>query len=197
MALRDGTAARAAPPVPPTNTPVPPAPVPPTQPPVPQPPQPAQPTPTLNPVVPGSISGSVAPLIGPAGTIFTFSISGFQPGEQISSWVTDPNLAVTTPPFNLAFTADGQGNATGLQLNSTGYISGVWAITFQGLRSNHQSILYFRVGPQPPPPPPPGAPTATTQPVPPPPPRSGHPGAGDPGAAAPAAPAGAGDGQPR
>ncbi len=164
--------------VPPTATRVPPTAVPPTA------TQPPGPTPTLNPVVPPSQGGQVTPLIGLAGTTFTMNIFGFLPGEQISAWVTDPNFIVTTPSFNLALHADATGNANAIPLNSTGYISGVWAVTFQGLTSNHQSIIYFRVGPQPPPPPPPGAvtpvppppppsqPTATAQPPPPPPPPS-------------------------
>jgi hypothetical protein len=151
-------------PVPPTA--IPPAPVPPTNTPG---PQPAQPTPTLNPVVPPSRDAVVSPLIGPAGTTFMMNIAGFQPGEQISSWITDPNFTVTTPSFNLAIRADANGAANAIPVNSSGYISGVWAVSFQGLNSNHQSVVYFRVGPQPPPPPPPPPPGQAT-PVPPPPP---------------------------
>ena len=155
------------PPAPPTSTRVPPAP--PANTPV--PPQPAQPTPTLNPVVPPSRDAVVSPLIGPVGTTFTMNIAGFQPGEQISAWITDPNFVISTPSFSLAIRADANGAANAIPVNSTGFISGVWAVTFQGLNSNHQSVVYFRVGPQPPPPPPPGQPTAVPPtPVPPPPP---------------------------
>ena len=159
------------------GTPLPPTPVPPTRvPPTPTTRPPPQPTQPIDPVVPPSQNARVAPLSGLAGTVFTINITGFQAGESITSWFTNPAFQVA--PTNFSLTADGNGVVNGIQVNSTGFAEGIWAVTFEGQASQRQAIAYFRVGVPPPPPPvltptpvpPPPTPVPPTQAPPPPPP---------------------------
>ncbi|HMA36459.1 MAG TPA: hypothetical protein VKY74_18525, partial [Chloroflexia bacterium] len=143
--------------VPPTNppptqrpTPIPP---PPTFPVPTLPPSPAPPTATPGPGVPPSVGGDVSPLLGPAGTIFTVNVNGFQPHEPVAAWLTAPRGTVTV--LTLAAGPGSDGQIRGISVNSAGFQNGVWALTVAGANSKHQSIVFFRVGTPPPPPPPP------------------------------------------
>jgi hypothetical protein len=81
---------------------------------------------------------------GPWGTTFTISIRGFRANEQVSFWLTAPDgrTAGTPAPVNA-----GQHNGS-LQLpisTNQAWAAGIWAVTFEGAASKHQSIAYFRV----------------------------------------------------
>jgi hypothetical protein len=102
--------------------------------------------------VPAGVSGSVRPLCGPLGTIFDIRINGFQPNEAISYWFTLPSgeVAGTEEPVEI-------GNHSGslsLPLDSSILeglpgVEGIWSVTFEGASSRHQSIVYFKITPDP------------------------------------------------
>src|SRR5690349_7772079 len=52
---------------------------------------------------PPSVSSTVEPACGPAGTTFVFTIFGFQPNEPLSFWFTDPEgfVAGTEEPLDI------------------------------------------------------------------------------------------------
>ena len=159
-----------APPVPPTQVPTPPPFV--TPPPratatatAPAPPPTATAAPAST-ALPAATSGSVTPLQGPAGTLFVANMNGFVQKETLAAWFTAPDGRVI--PFALSNGVTSDGEIKSIVLNSSGFADGVWGFTVNGQTSNHQGIVYFRVG-NPPPPPPPPAPASAT-PIPPPPP---------------------------
>jgi hypothetical protein len=93
---------------------------------------------------------------GPAGTTFGFIGSGFQPGEDVSAYITFPDQAVCGPPDcapPTPFKADDNGTLSiGLTVRS-GAPLGVWATTMEGLTTHNKAIGYFKViGNSPPPP---------------------------------------------
>ncbi len=156
-----------APPAPPTRVPPPPpfvtppaaatataTAVPPTAPPVP-----------VSTALPAAKDGSVTPLQGPAGTTFVANVTGFSEKETVAAWLTTPDGKVIPVPLTNKPTAGGEIN--GISINSSGFADGIWALTVNGQTSNHQSIVYFRVG-NPPPPPAPATPTSVPPPPPPP-----------------------------
>jgi hypothetical protein len=89
---------------------------------------------------------TVTPKCGPLGTQFLVSITGFTPNEPLSFWLTDPhgNVVGTAAPLN----GQHPGHIENLPLNTGGggFYEGVWAITFEGAQSHHQSIGRFRIG---------------------------------------------------
>jgi hypothetical protein len=137
--------AKQAPPAQPTAAPAP------TQPPAP----PAQPTATPVPPtadcsqgVPDPKDATVNPKCGPVGTVFLITAHGFNPNESISFWLTDPdqNVLGTPAPVNI-------GNHPGSFndqfdssfLSGVSGVDGIWAITYEGKDSHHQSIVWFKI----------------------------------------------------
>ncbi len=114
--------------------------------------------------IPDPKSATIKPTnCGPIGTTYQIHITGFNPGEKISYWLTLPDGEVfgTETPLDA-------GNHPGALddvfdssfLDSLGNDAlGIWAVTYQGETSGHQSIVWFKVLPKTAPPPPP-----TTQP---------------------------------
>lgn len=99
-------------------------------------------------VRPPNVDATVEPQEGPPGTRFQITLSGFQPGEKVSIWLTYPNQAVEPAPE--LGEADANGNATlfgnsPISVNTTNGAAGVWALTGQGDSSNKTSIGYFTV----------------------------------------------------
>lgn len=99
-------------------------------------------------VRPANLSATVEPQEGPPGTRFQVTLSGFQPGEKVSIWVTFPNQSVEPAPELGEANADGVatlfGNAP-INVNTTNAAPGVWALTGKGDSSDHTSIGYFTV----------------------------------------------------
>jgi hypothetical protein len=115
---------------------------PPAPPATPAPPTPADPCAD----VPAPVSGSVNPNCGPGGTIFTFVGRGFQPGENVGVYIT-PDQSVFGAPFQVE--ADGSGVADGVSFRSDpSFPTGIYAITYEGVRSKHKAILYFKIIPR-------------------------------------------------
>lgn len=94
--------------------------------------------------VPASVRATVAPAHGWPGTVFRVTITGFQPSEPISFWLTAPDGSVvgTPRPLNIG---QHTGNLRDIWPTDDRWASGLWAVTYQGDRSNNQSIVYFRI----------------------------------------------------
>jgi hypothetical protein len=73
------------------------------------------------------------------GTTLTFNVDGFQAGESINTWTTDPNGFALAQPGT---TADSAGKAT-YSLSTLGYMTGHWNLTFHGQTSKHDVIKSF------------------------------------------------------
>jgi hypothetical protein len=116
---------------------------------------PARPTPTVvqptpcDQGVPDAKDATVSPKCGPIGTVFQISAHGFEPNEQISFWITLPDQTVlgTVRPVDI-------GNHPGSfsdrfdsrQVAALGArANGIWAITYQGKSSGHQSVVWFKI----------------------------------------------------
>lgn len=100
---------------------------------------------------PDNINAVVDPPEAPAGTIFAVTLFGFQPGENVSIWLTLPDQSVEEA--SELGVADANGEATlfggtpiSIFTNRSDPI-GVWALTGQGSRSGNMSIGYFTVQP--------------------------------------------------
>jgi hypothetical protein len=114
--------------------------------------------------IPDPKSATIKPTnCGPIGTVYEIHITGFTPGEKISYWLTLPDGLVfgTEQPFdagNHPGALDDEFDSSDLDLLGDDAL-GIWAITYQGEQSAHQSIVWFKVLPATPP-----APGPTTQP---------------------------------
>jgi hypothetical protein len=108
-------------------------------------PTPVAPPGTPLPGLPPAIDAIIVPLSASAGTPFQVTINGFLPGENIVSWFTAPDGAARDARFNLVAGSDG--TVHGLSISTIGMSPGVWAITYHGKQSNHESIAYFLLTP--------------------------------------------------
>ncbi len=100
---------------------------------------------------PDNINAFVDPAEAPAGTIFAVTLFGFQPGENISIWLTLPDQSVEEAPEPGVADANGEATLFGetpisVFTNQSDPI-GVWALTGQGSRSGNMAIGYFTVQP--------------------------------------------------
>ncbi len=94
--------------------------------------------------IPAQQNMVVTPECGPGGTAFSFSGSGFQPGETVSIYVTLPDQAVLEAPFQRD--ADGNGRVIGIGLNSDRtFPPGIWGITMEGLTTHNKAIGRFKI----------------------------------------------------
>jgi hypothetical protein len=94
--------------------------------------------------VPASINATLRPSnCVPAGTQLEIDVFGFQPNEQVGFWITDPDQSVngTVETVNIG----SEGAVFGIPIDTTGVTQGIWAMTFRGVESGHQSVAYFRV----------------------------------------------------
>jgi hypothetical protein len=97
------------------------------------------------PTIPGPVDASIDPNSAPAGTPLEVSLSDFQPGEDIVSWFTAPDGSARDARINLKAGPDGK--VEGVTVPTDGFAPGLWAITFHGKGSNHESIGYFYLSP--------------------------------------------------
>jgi hypothetical protein len=98
------------------------------------------------------VSGTIDPLCGPIGTFYNIHISGFTPNEKISFWLTLPDGEVfgTEEPLDVGThngALDDFFDSSDLEGLPPSLVEGIWAITYQGDSSHHQSIVYFKVTP--------------------------------------------------
>jgi hypothetical protein len=94
--------------------------------------------------IPASVNQTVSPRCGQRGTTFNFSGSGFQPGELVGVYATQPDGSVFGAPFQVEADAALVVDGITLRNDSTSQL-GVWANTFEGTSSGHHSIGYFKV----------------------------------------------------
>lgn len=100
-------------------------------------------------ILPANFSARVEPHEAPAGTSFAISLSGFQPGEEISIWVTLPDQSVIPAPE--MGVADHHGNVVLFGVSpfviatEAGDLAGVWAVSARGNTHNQTAIVYFIV----------------------------------------------------
>jgi hypothetical protein len=96
--------------------------------------------------VPPSVNAVVQPPVGPIGTVFAAQGRGFQPGENIGVYATAPDQTVYGAPFQVVADANGLSEVVFFQ-SGRGDPPGVYALTFEGVRSGHRAIAYFRILP--------------------------------------------------
>ncbi len=102
-------------------------------------------TPAAQVAVPPSVDAEVSESSAPTGTPIDISLTGFRPGEDIVSWFTAPDATAGAAPYNLKAGPDGKVERVSVQ--TKGFVLGLWAITFHGKGSNHESIAYFALTP--------------------------------------------------
>jgi polysaccharide biosynthesis protein PslG len=98
---------------------------------------------------PDNVNATVAPATGPAGTTFTAQLFGFEPGEQVSIWLTLPDQSVLPAP-EIATANDAgvaiYGGSDAINIfTSEGDPPGLWVLTGQGNASGRQALGYFTV----------------------------------------------------
>jgi len=124
--------------------------------PTPPPPTPRPAQATATPVasscqgVPDAKDATVTPKCGPVGTNFQITAQGFIPGEQISFWLTLPDGSVAGTPKpvdagNHPGSFRDEFDSTGLDAVFGSDTYGIWAVTYEGAVSHHQSIVWFKI----------------------------------------------------
>ncbi len=99
--------------------------------------------------IPGSQNTTITPICGPQGTDFAFEGRGFQPGEDVGIYVTEPSQAVFGAPFQETADSAGTVSGIGLQTDRT-FDPGIWAVTMEGTTTHNKAIGYFKItGPGP------------------------------------------------
>ena len=95
--------------------------------------------------IPASNNVTVRPRnCAPAGTLFLFDATGFQPGENVGVYITLPDQSVFGAPFQVQ--ANSSGQAGGVSFSTArNFPQGVWAITFEGVTSRRVAIGYFKI----------------------------------------------------
>lgn len=89
-----------------------------------------------------SPSASV-PVKATAGTIVTYTATGFNAGENVAAWVTPPDGSAVTALDQIQASSTGQATA------STSFATaGLWQITLHGLVSGHEVVGKYQVSAQ-------------------------------------------------
>src|SRR5437762_6742118 len=73
------------------------------------------------------------------GTVFLFIGHGFQPGENVGVYVTDPTQAVYGAPFQVEAASDGSAGPVSFTTSSN-FPTGIWAMTMEGTSSHTRAI---------------------------------------------------------
>jgi hypothetical protein len=94
--------------------------------------------------VPESINAAIKPNCGPGGTVFAAIGGGFDKNENIGVYVTAPDQTVFGAPFQVQ--ADSSGTSSIVTFSTQpGFPTGIYAISFEGVKSHHKAIAYLRV----------------------------------------------------
>lgn len=86
---------------------------------------------------------SVTPTSGPAGTTFTFRLSGFDNGERVGYWLNVPNGTVLAIGNNSTYAPSGQ--LTVVWTSQVGVPLGFWQLVAVGVSSDRQRVVPFEV----------------------------------------------------
>ncbi len=80
------------------------------------------------------------PVKATAGTVVTYTATGFNAGETVYAWVTPPDASAVTPLASV------QASSTGRATTSTTFGStGLWQITLHGRDSGHEVVGRYQV----------------------------------------------------
>jgi hypothetical protein len=94
--------------------------------------------------VPESVNAAIKPNCGPGGTVFAAVGGGFDKNENIGVYVTAPDQTVFGAPFQVQ--ADSSGTSSVVTFSTQpGFPTGIYAISFEGVKSHHKAIAYLRV----------------------------------------------------
>lgn len=106
----------------------------------------AAPAPTAAPQtgVPASQDAAVQPISGAQGTKFTAVGTGFKSGENIGVYITEPGGSVFGAPFQVQANDSGTSDVVSVYTDSS-WPAGVYAISFEGVKSHHKAIAYFQI----------------------------------------------------
>lgn len=100
--------------------------------------------PAADPGLPASQNAAAEPQVAAAGTTFAFAAYGFEPGEKAGVYVTAPNQAVVGAPFQVNTDDKGFTEVVTFRTQSD-FPQGVYAVTFEGVKSGRKAIAYFRI----------------------------------------------------
>lgn len=98
------------------------------------------------PPIPDPIDATLEPTTTSLGLPIEVSLSGFQPGEDIVSWFTAPDSSARDARINVKAGPDG--SVESVTVPTDALAVGLWAITFHGKSSNHESVAYFYLSPR-------------------------------------------------
>ncbi|NNJ11578.1 hypothetical protein EKD04_014670 [Chloroflexales bacterium ZM16-3] len=94
--------------------------------------------------IPASVNAYVEPNCGPGGTVFGAIGGGFASGESIGFYVTAPDQSVIGTPDQVKADKDGISGVAAFY-SSVNSAPGIYAISFEGVKSHHKAIGYFRI----------------------------------------------------
>lgn len=94
--------------------------------------------------IPENINAYVEPNCGPGDMIFAAIGSGFAPGENVGVYATAPDQRVLGAPFQVRADRDGISDVVTFHPGANAPL-GIYAITFEGVKSHNKAIGYFRV----------------------------------------------------
>jgi hypothetical protein len=98
----------------------------------------------------GTRNGQATPSAGRLGDVLEITVTGFQPGEQVSTWITLPTgeMAGSERPEDIPINPDGSIGPLPFQIDpGAAELPGRWSVTFQGAKSGNKATVYFCVGP--------------------------------------------------
>jgi hypothetical protein len=91
----------------------------------------------------GAASGTVSPTHGPPGTVFSFTLSGFYPEEQVGVWLSGPND--TRLDLEQRFFADSTGHLSLRWTAPADVPGGAWSLRAQGFATREEVIVPFTI----------------------------------------------------
>ena len=94
---------------------------------------------------------SVFPLAGPAGTRFSFIVSGFRSRERVGVWLNTPDGRVITPQVEALRRATRDGRVNWFWTAPDGAQSGTYQMVAHGVNSGVERVITFQVGAEAPP----------------------------------------------
>jgi hypothetical protein len=102
------------------------------------------PHPDLCTQIPASVNAAAKPNCGPPGTEFGAIGAGFKPGEDIGVYVTRPDQSVAGASFQVKADKDGFSEVAYFTSGANS-APGIYAFSFEGVKSHNKAIAYFRI----------------------------------------------------
>lgn len=95
------------------------------------------------PAISAAQDGRVEPAAGPAGTTFSFGVSGFDRGERLGVWLNAPNGTILAIGGNNAYARGGEFSYS--WTSRAGVALGTWQLVVVGTDSDVQRVVAFQV----------------------------------------------------